>query len=278
MRVSVTGASGFVGKHVLMALEKEDVTVSAFARTQSAAVQGLPVPVQSLDIANTGADLFERLNRPDILIHLAWGGLPNYNSDHHLDEELPRQQAFLRQAVTCGVKTLFVAGTCFEYGMQSGELAEETKPGITNAYGRAKQQLLQALQDLQQETEFNLIWGRLFYLYGKGQSPHSLWQQFNKACEEKQTIFNMSAGQQIRDFLPVEEAALLIAKLALSQRNVGAVNICSGNPVTVETLVRQWAEMLYWKGKLNLGYYPYPDYEPMSFWGDRRKLDRILGA
>jgi dTDP-6-deoxy-L-talose 4-dehydrogenase (NAD+) len=27
---------------------------------------------------------------------------------------------------------------------------------------------------------------------------------------------------------------------------------------------------------LNLGYYPYPDYEPMAFWGDDKKLKATL--
>jgi hypothetical protein len=27
---------------------------------------------------------------------------------------------------------------------------------------------------------------------------------------------------------------------------------------------------------LNTGYYPYSDYEPMSFWGDNNKLKSIL--
>jgi dTDP-6-deoxy-L-talose 4-dehydrogenase (NAD+) len=29
--------------------------------------------------------------------------------------------------------------------------------------------------------------------------------------------------------------------------------------------------------KLNLGYYPYPDYEPKAFWGDVKKLKKLIG-
>jgi dTDP-6-deoxy-L-talose 4-dehydrogenase (NAD+) len=29
---------------------------------------------------------------------------------------------------------------------------------------------------------------------------------------------------------------------------------------------------------MNLGHYPYPDYEPMAFWGNRRRLDQILNG
>jgi len=56
------------------------------------------------------------------------------------------------------------------------------------------------------------------------------------------------------------------------------VNVCSGRPVSVRRLVEGWIRDNGWTIDLNLGHYPYPDYEPMAFWGERRKLDRILGG
>ena len=62
----------------------------------------------------------------------------------------------------------------------------------------------------------------------------------------------------------------------MGNRDNGVVNVCSGEPISVRKLVEGWIEDNGWSIKLNLGYYPYPDYEPMAFWGDRRKLDRCL--
>ena len=42
--------------------------------------------------------------------------------------------------------------------------------------------------------------------------------------------------------------------------------------------VRHWLEENDWSIELNPGFYPYPEYEPMAFWGDRQKLDGILGG
>ena len=56
------------------------------------------------------------------------------------------------------------------------------------------------------------------------------------------------------------------------------MNVCSGRPVSVRRLVEGWIRDNGWTIDLNLGHYPYPDYEPMAFWGERRKLDRILGG
>ena len=81
--------------------------------------------VARIDIADPPAHAFELLGRPDVLIHLAWGGLPNYPSLHHFERELPAHYALLKRLVDDGLRRLVVAGTCFEYGMQSGPLAED---------------------------------------------------------------------------------------------------------------------------------------------------------
>jgi len=55
--------------------------------------------------------------------------------------------------------------------------------------------------------------------------------------------------------------------LAQKSKNIGIVNICSGKPKSVRSLVEQWVSENDWNIQLELGYYPYPDYEPMEFWG-----------
>lgn len=86
----------------------------------------------------------------------------------------------------------------------------------------------------------------------------------------------MSGGEQLRDYLPVDEVAEIIVELALNNPDSGVVNICSGEPVSVKALVEGWIKDLSASIEPNLGYYPYPDYEPMEFWGDRKKLNKIL--
>ncbi len=54
-----------------------------------------------------------RAGRPDALLHLAWGGLPCYTAERHIDEELPMQFAFLHDLVEEGLPRMTVTGTCF---------------------------------------------------------------------------------------------------------------------------------------------------------------------
>jgi dTDP-6-deoxy-L-talose 4-dehydrogenase (NAD+) len=69
-----------------------------------------------------------------------------------------------------------------------------------------------------------------------------------------------------------------IVSLAIGNRDDGIVNICSGRPISVRKLVEDWITENEWSIELNLGHYPYPNYEPMAFWGERQKLDRCLDS
>jgi nucleoside-diphosphate-sugar epimerase len=232
--------------------------------------------VACVDLKDDPVKAFHLMNHPDVLIHLAWGGLPNYTSPHHFEEELPAQYRFLKALVESGLKNLVVTGTCFEYGMQSGPLSEYIEARPNTPYGFAKDMLRRQLQYLQEITPFNLTWTRLFYVYGEGQANNSLLPQLKKAVERGDRAFNMSGGEQLRDYLPITQVAEDIVLLAAARRDNGVVNVCSGKPISVRRLVEAWIEENAWSIDLKLGYYPYPDYEPMAFWGDRAKLTRCL--
>ncbi len=278
MKVAVTGASGFIGRHVLGQLQRQGVETVAVCRS-GAAMAGLGAGTcVQLDIHNAGQEAYDLLGQPDALIHLAWGGLPNYTSLHHFEEELPGHYRFLRDLVEAGLPTLTVAGTCFEYGMQSGCLSETAATLPANPYGYAKDALRRQLTFLQEKWPFRLTWGRLFYLYGSGQSGNSLLPQLEQAVARGERSFNMSGGEQLRDYLPVEVAAEYLVALTLSGQDVGVVNVCSGAPVSVRKLVEGWLLSRGWTMDLNLGYYPYPGYEPMAFWGNAEKLFSIIGV
>lgn len=276
MKVAVTGASGFIGRAVLAELSRRGIGAVACARANLDAIAVLGHQAVAMDLHNAPADAFDRLGRPDVLIHLAWGGLPNYRSLHHVESELPAQYRFLRSLVEAGLPSLVVAGTCFEYGMQSGPLHEGLPTRPENPYGFAKDALRRELEFLKAAKPFALTWARLFYLHGEGQAETSLLPQLRRAVAARDKIFNMSGGEQLRDYLAVEEAADFLVALAVARCDAGPVNVCSGRPVSVRRLVEGWIRDNGWTIGLNLGHYPYPDYEPMAFWGDRRKLDGIL--
>ena len=88
----------------------------------------------------------------------------------------------------------------------------------------------------------------------------------------------MSGGEQLRDYLPVEKIARILVLLAQSDGDVGVVNVCSGKPVSVRSFVENWLAERGATIALNRGHYPYPDFEPMAFWGDTKKLQSVLSG
>ncbi len=269
MKVAVTGASGFIGRHVLTALLQHDVEIVAVTRdvNRLAGYDGA-IQVVQIDISRLSEKIFSQLGQPDVLIHLAWDGLPNYKSLHHFETELPKQYSFLRSLIEAGLPSLLVAGTCAEYGMQSGPLSVNLPTNPCNPYGYAKDALRKQLEFLKADKKFKLTWTRLFYMYGEGQPATSLFPQLKAAALRRDEVFNMSGGEQLRDYLTVEEVARQIVQAAMAHKDMGAINVCSGHPISVRKLVEQWISENNWEIRLNLGHYPYPDYEPMAFWGD----------
>ena len=268
MNIAVTGASGFLGRHVLAELRARDINVVATCRTIGDAdreTSGLRWV--GLDIAEPPGDVYERLGCPDALIHLAWGGLPNYKSLHHVEEELPKHYRFLAGLVRQGLPALVAAGTCFEYGMQSGPLDAHTATKPANPYGFAKDVLRQQLGLLSNEHPYSLTWARLFYMYGDGQPASSLFPLLRDAVDRGGSEFPMSGGEQLRDYLPVQEVAKQLVTYALDPKGHGLVNICSGTPISVRRLVEQWIVDNNWEIEPIFGVLPYPDHEPLAFWG-----------
>lgn len=177
-----------------------------------------------------------------------------------------------------GLSTLFVAGTCYEYGNQIGQLDEDDPPAPNNAYAVAKNALRVQLELLKSSVPFSFIWGRIFYLFGEGQAPASLYQLVSQAIAEGRTEFALTSGDQLRDYLAVEAAAKYIVDLTLSGRDVGIVNICSGGPISIRDLVSGWIRDNGWTLNLTDSHQEQRSFESQAFWGDNSKLKSIIGT
>jgi nucleoside-diphosphate-sugar epimerase len=276
MKVAVTGARGFIGRYVLGELARRGAEVIATERPDI--VRDRPALANiawiALDIARPPQDPHAALGNPDVLLHLAWDGLPNYRSAHHVESELPRQFNFLSKLIRGGLPALVAVGTCLEYGQQSGPLAADLETRPTTPYGSAKDALRKKLRDLQSEHPYKLTWARLFYMFGDDQPPTSLFPMLKMAVAAGDTYFPMSGGEQLRDYLPVSEVARRLADLAMVPGDPGPVNVCSGRPISVRRLVEDWIEQNGWNVEPRYGALPYPDYEPMAFWGVPSDVER----
>ena len=87
MRVMVTGATGFVGRHVVDALLARGHSVVAVARdvNRARALSWFKrVEFLQCDIHTDFSALLRVETQPDAIIHLAWPGLPSYREYFHI--------------------------------------------------------------------------------------------------------------------------------------------------------------------------------------------------
>lgn len=276
MTVVVSGATGFIGRYVVAELERRNVSPVLLIRPARGQASASGHRTVTIDLHDPSEAAVEQIAAADVLIHLAWGGLPQYRSRHHVTDEAPAHFTFLRRTLESGLKHLVATGTCYEYGMQSGSLSESLEAKPVTAYGLGKDLLRRQLEFLAADAGIGFTWARLFYPYGDGQAPASLWPSLKRAAEAGAAQFDMSPGAQVRDFIRVEDVARHLVSLALGGRGAGIVNLCSGEPISVRAIVERWIAENGWSIALNPGRFGYPDYEPMSFWGNREKLQGTL--
>ena len=275
MRLLVTGATGFIGQHLIPLLLHHGHQVTALVRKENRAKNydwHRQIRLQTHDILDPTATIHPEIGNNDAVIHLAWAGLPNYMSLFHFERNLPADYRFLKAVIEAGIKQVLVTGTCLEYGMQSGCLSEDLPTRPANPYALAKDTLREFLESLQREVPFNLQWARLFYMHGPGQHPSSILAQLDTALERGDDSFNMSGGEQLRDYLPIREVVRRLLILAENPQCRGIVNICRGTPISVRGLVEQHLVERGRTIRMNMGHFPYPENEPMAFWGDCTKL------
>ena len=277
--ILITGATGFVGNHLIRELLQKNLVLIATSRSKADAnkfpwindVEFIPS-----DLNEARDDWYSHFGEPDLLIHLAWEGLPNYKELFHCERNLPSNYVFLKNMVENGLARIVVAGTCFEYGMHGGELREDMDTMPNTPYAVAKDSLRQCLEQLNNKIDFDLKWLRLFYMYGKGQNPNSVLSQLQTALDQGDRVFKMSDGTQLRDYLSVEKAANYISRISTQDKVNGVINCCSGKPISIRTLVENYLYQNNKNIKLQLGYYPQADYEPAVFWGNTDKLNKAL--
>ena len=141
-KVIVSGATGFIGQHLIPILLKDGYEVLAISRNQKRA-ESLPwfkdVKFISYDFHSD-----QQINEVEGfrgLIHLAWQDLPNYDSSIHVKKNLPCSYKFIESLLKKGVNQVLIAGTCFEYGLKSGAISSSSITEPNTVYAVAKDTL-----------------------------------------------------------------------------------------------------------------------------------------
>ena len=276
MKIAITGATGFICQHVRNVLAKTDNDVVLVVRyVERVGDKSAREEIVAADLSQARTDWFELFGRPDVVLHLAWGGLPNYMDCYHVDVELPTQLRFLTALIKSGLKKLVVTGTCYEYGLSSGALSEDQETNPNTPYGIAKDRLRKELFELRSTQHFDLTWARIFYPYGEGQSERSIYSQLTRAISNNEKEFAIGSGTQMLDFIQVTTVAKALLAFVTEIKGIGLINVGSGDPQTVIEFVERLISRFESNIVPKVGVINDREYESISFWSDNNLLDSL---
>lgn len=171
MKVLITGANGYIGRHVAKELlDRGHEVIGA-----DLSYDGLDERAERSDVPifSGDSDIYEKFGRPDLCIHLAWRNGFDHNNFSHV-QDLPGHYLFLRNMMQGGLPHLSVMSTMHEVGYFEGAISEDTPTNPLTPYGIAKNALRELVQAEAKKDGCVLQWLRAYYIVGDDarNNPH----------------------------------------------------------------------------------------------------------
>jgi len=257
-RVLLTGAGGFIGRHVPALLTARGFEVHPVGRKQ---IDLLDAQATDKLVAEIGASH---------LLHLAW--YTKHGAYWEAPDNLDWTAATLRLARSfraAGGERLVAAGTCAEYEWTDECCGEGTPLRPSTLYGTAKDATRRVLEAYAAVSGLSFAWGRVFFPYGPGEQPPRVIAAAARAAVAGETVA-CSSGEQIRDFLYVEDLASAFVELVDSAAT-GCFDLGSGEGVALRTVLLTLEELAGCEGVVRFGEAPQRD-EPALIVADVRRL------
>lgn len=272
-RVLVTGANGYIGRHVVKELLDQGYNVDACDfRFDDIDERANKV---NISIFSGEKDIYNKLGQPDICIHLAWRDGFIHNSDAHM-EDLSNHYLFLKNIVDGGLKHLSVMGTMHEVGYWEGEIDENTPTNPVSMYGIAKNTLRKSVELMIKEKNIILQWLRAYYIIGDDLKSNSIFSKICKMEEMGEESFPFTTGKNKYDFITVNELAKQIVAASTQQEVTGVINCCSGKPKSLSEKVEEFINEKGFKIRPEYGAFPDRPYDSPGVWGSCNKINLVL--
>lgn len=280
MRVLITGASGFIGKSILKVLKLKPCELmlwGADARDRAYLKKySRNVIIGDLKNLNLFKKTISRFD-PQVCVHLAWEGIPDYSfemSKRNLDSSLGLIN-FLINGTGC--KKITISGSCMEYGKSEG-ICRETDTAKSNSFfSWAKNSLYSYCYFACEKAGVDLIWFRLFYVYGPGQKEKSLIPSIVKAlkiCRAPEIDYPMNAN----DFVNCADVAEAFSVAIKRKIPPGIYNLGSGRSVEAISVCRMVEREL--TGGVNISKKVIENSgtkQQLNFWADTKRSARLFG-
>lgn len=274
MKVLVTGANGYIGRHVVKALLDRGASVVACdIHTNDVDERAERKELNLFELP--AGNIFQQLGSPDVCLHMAWRNGFVHNADTQIGD-LSAHYTFLTRLINDGLQQLAVMGTMHEIGYWEGAIDETTPCNPLSMYGIAKDALRRSMMLYCKNNNCILQWLRCYYILGDDKKNNSIFCKLLKAAEEGKKTFPFTSGKNQYDFIEVDELAKMLSSAVLQKEVTGIINCCTGKPMSLRNRVEQFINDNNLDITLDYGAFPDRPYDSPCEYGNSEKINSIL--
>lgn len=278
-KVIVTGATSFIGVHLVERLIAQGYYIIAIIRPDSIHRNRISVN-KNMDIIELEMGDYARI--PDIVseaeafFHLAWDGVRSPKRD---------DASVQKRNYECSVTAINVAsklkckrfigiGSQAEYGEMDGIITETYPCMPVTEYGKAKFKTYTELSKFADSAGIDFVWARIFSLYGQYDDPGTLIMSCIVKMQKNERV-KLTACTQKWDYLYVGDAVNALVLLIEKPDVEGIYNIASGEHRVLKDYVEEIKALLHSDSILEYGAIPYVATRVTGFEPNVEKLRKL---
>lgn len=260
-RIIITGATGFIGIHLIKEWLEEDCEIFAVIRPNSKNKSRVPKneKVHIIELEMKDYDkLISYTKTADFFYHLAWEGARKpYRDNEQIQKRNYKYslKAFeAAQRLNCSF--FLGSGSQAEYGITTGVVDEEYPCKPETEYGKYKLKTYEMLSNRSKEVGIKFIWTRIFSVYGKYDYSGTLIMNCLSKMLKNETI-EMTEGNQLWDYVYVKDVAEAMKSFALTNCSSGVYIVASGDYRPLRDFIIEMKKVLNSNSHLAFGCIPF---------------------
>lgn len=261
-RIVMTGATGFIGRHLARVFLAHGYFVYALVRPGSKNLAALPVHEQLVAV-ETGLDRVGEcipfIGQADAFLHLAWAGVnrEEIDSPEVQDRNVACSLECVRTAGALGCSVFMDAGSRVEYGAVDGVMQEDAPCHPINQYGKAKLEFYRKAAPLCESLAMKYYHLRFFSVYGCGDHPWSVISTLVRDLRQDKKV-SLSHCRHEWNFMYIEDGVQAVYELyrhsrVLEPGESRIVNIASSDTRPLRSFVEEIHNIAGGRGELEYG-------------------------